>query len=128
MTENIKKYIIYGVVGAIGVGGIYYAYTISKKSKGNQNATTTPNNSIFVPENINANIPLISNSVGSNTEIAGIQTISLENTNQVSKDRQLSKIIINKNLWLNTLDEQVSKEPSEPILINSNNIKIPTIY
>lgn len=118
MTEKTKKYIIYGIVGAIGIGGIYYAYTISKKSNNNQNANTPVSNSIFVPENINANIPLVSNSTGNNTEIAGIKTITVGNINEPNRNRQLSKVNIIPNKFLNPLIDRLAKPPKIPTLIN----------
>ncbi len=126
MTEKIKKYIIYGIVGIVGVGGIYYFYTISKKTKGNENMSEPVNNSIFVPENVNANIPLISNQTGSNTQIAEVKTIALENINEPNRNRQLAKVIIYPNNFLNPLIKKLATQPNIPALKNPS-LNQPTI-
>ncbi len=154
MKETTKKYIIYGIVGIVGVGGIYYFYTISKKTGGNKNISEPANNEMFVPENLNANTPLISNkesgssnninpinlnsnanliptnlsanipiisdNSGSNTETASVKMLSLENTNEAIRNRQISGVrLYDRNgATFNPLIEKLAKQPYIPALKN----------
>ncbi len=157
MKEKIKKYIIYGIVGIVGIGGVYYVHTLAKNSdikpKTGMNNNDGESSSLFVPENIKANLPIISNknnqniseasvekmnipinvssnlplistAAGSNTIVASVKALDLPNINV--KYRPIAPVKINNENFLSPLIDKLARQPKIPGL-NNPGLNQPTV-